>query len=130
MLAIGAEELQAIFAMIANKGNKPRQAMVQEEATVPGNKDKSYKLQPGAADRVHVQLWRKEFDRSTGEPLFEPWIQIFEPRVEWKQFLANRHGLTVKKILHLPEGAITVEKFDKDAAAKLKAEVERNKKAN
>lgn len=121
-LVIGEDQMKAMLALIANKGVKPRTPPVQEEATVSGNKNKAYKLQPSAADRVHALLIRKEFSRETGKPLFEPFVAIFEPRVEWKQFLAHKQGLSIKEVLHLPKGAITVESFEKDAAAKLQAE--------
>lgn len=103
-----------------------------KEKTVPGNKDKTYKFREGEEGHVHVQLWRREFNPGTGKKVHKPFVQIFEPKREWVQFLENRvsQGLEIEKVLHMPGSAMTVEAFDKKAKAKEDAEIKRNLQAS
>lgn len=71
----------------------------------------------GEEELVHVQLWKKEFDRDTGEPLFKPFDQKYSKN-EWKAFLAYPNGFTVKQVYHLPKGAQEIKKAVEEAKGK------------
>lgn len=66
---------------------------------------------------VHAVVWKKEFDRNTGEPKFKPFKQKYSPQ-EWIYFLRYPHGFVVNELLHLPEGSPAPEGFETAPAKK------------
>jgi hypothetical protein len=84
--------------------------MAREVKEMTGNKDKAYKFPETEAGYVHAEVVLKQFDRNTGKPLTKAYVQKYEPR-GWENFVRRPNGFTVEKVLHLPEGAKSVEQI-------------------
>lgn len=111
-VSLSVEQLTALLAQATGKASPRKYKEKEGPRNTPGNKVATYKMQESETSLVHVELQQKQFNTETGEAMFKPFVQIFEPRTEWPQFLENRNGLNIKKVLHLPQGAMTVEAFD------------------
>lgn len=73
-----------------------------KQITQPGEPT-PYKVPENETGDVHALIVREEYDPTTGKPLFEPYVQKWNPQ-EWKYFLRAPNGFTVKEVLHAPAG--------------------------
>lgn len=82
-------------------------------------KPQDFKVKKGEEKVVHCEIVKHVLNMETEEPKYKPFIQTFTA-AEWKVFLENPSGFDIVKIHHLPEGALTVEQFEKLQAEKRK----------
>lgn len=75
-------------------------------------KQKGYKPLPGDEFAVHVRVQKPPlFDVNTGKPTGTDFIQKYEPRSEWPEFVLRSQGYVIHEVLFLPEGAKTIEEI-------------------
>lgn len=95
----------------------PKRRTKADETEAKGNKVKSYEMLKREEDHVHAEIWIKKFDENTGDPLFKPYVQKFNES-EWYNFLKHPNGYSIKKILHLPDGIMDQEAWQKEQEKK------------
>jgi len=82
-------------------------------------KKAGYTPQKKDAGAVHARIQKPPlFDINTGEPTGTDFVQMFEPRVEWPEFVRRSQGWIIKEVLFIPDGFKDVDTILKEEAEK------------
>jgi len=61
-----------------------------------------YEVPKGEENTVHAEIELLNYTRD-GQKMSTPFVQKYNPRA-WENFLRHRHGYTINKVLHAPDG--------------------------